>query len=163
MADAANLVRAGLMLYGSSPLAEHQDELQPALTWKSRVTLVRDLPPGRSISYGRTFTTRRSPFTRVATVGVGYGDGYPCSLSGAGAEVLIRGHRCPLLGRVTMDQIMVDATGLGDIVGAGDEVVLIGRQGDQSILAAELAEKAGTITWEIFTRIGARVQRVYVH
>ena len=160
--DSTNMLRAGLMLYGSSPLAEHQEALRPALTWKSRIALVRDLPPGQSISYGRTFLTGREPFTRVATVGVGYGDGYPCSLSGKGAEVLIRGQRCPVLGRVTMDQIMVDVSGLGDEVGAGDEVVLIGGQDQESILASELATKAGTIPWEIFTGISQRVARVYV-
>ena len=89
--EATNLVRAGLMLYGSSPLAEYQSRLRPALTWKSRICLLRDLFPGHSISYGRTFATSREPFTRVATVGVGYGDGYPRALSGNGAEVLIRG------------------------------------------------------------------------
>jgi alanine racemase len=162
-ADATKLVRAGLMIYGSSPLAEHQAELRPALTWKSRITLLRDLPPGHGISYGRTFLTEREPFTRVATIGVGYGDGYPLSLSGQRTEVLVRGQRCPLLGRVTMDQIMVDVTALGDVVVPGDEVVLIGSQGAETILAAELAERAGTIAWEIFTRITPRVRRVYVH
>ncbi|MFT5411687.1 MAG: alanine racemase, partial [Verrucomicrobiales bacterium] len=161
--DATNLVRAGLMLYGSSPLTEHQEKLHPALAWKSRISLVRDLPPGSSVSYGRTFATDRVPFTRVATVSVGYGDGYQRALSGKGAEVLIRGQRCPLLGRVTMDQIMVDVTGLGDVVGAGDEVVLIGEQGAESILAVEVAHKAGTIAWEVFTSISQRVSRVYVH
>ena len=161
--DATSLVRAGLMLYGSSPLTEHQEKLRPALTWKSRISLVRDLPPGCSLSYGRTFTTSREPFTRVATVSVGYGDGYLRSLSGSGAEVLIRGQRCPLLGRVTMDQIMVDVTELGDVVVAGDEVVLLGNQGGETILAAELAERAGTIAWETFTNISQRVTRVYVH
>lgn len=162
-ADGTNLVRAGLMLYGSSPLTEHQNKLHPALAWKSRISLVRDLPPGSSVSYGRTFVTEREPHTRVATVSVGYGDGYQRALSGTGAEVLIRGQRCPLLGRVTMDQIMVDVTLLGDVVVVGDEVVLIGDQGGESILAAELAEKAGTIAWEIFTNISQRVSRVYVH
>jgi alanine racemase len=160
---ATNLVRAGLMIYGSSPLADHQAALQPALTWKSRITLLRDLPPGHGISYGRTFITQRDPHTRVATLGVGYGDGYPRCLSGKGAEVLVRGRRCPVLGRVTMDQIMVDVTELGDAVCTGDEVVLIGDQGDESILAAELARKAGTIAWEIFTGISQRVGREYTH
>ena len=161
--EATSLVRAGLMLYGSSPLAEHQPSLRPAMTWKSRISLLRDLPPGQSISYGRTFFTEREPFTRVATVSVGYGDGYPRALSGRGAQVLVRGQRCPVLGRVTMDQIMVDVSGLGDVVVAGDEVVLIGEQGRERILAGELAELAGTIAWEIFTGITARVSRVYVH
>ena len=161
--EVTNLVRAGLMLYGISPVARHQTRLQPALAWKSRITLVRDLPPGSGISYGRTFLTERQPFTRVATVGIGYGDGYPRALSGRGTEVLIRGQRCPLLGRVTMDQIMVDVTDLGDVVGAGDEVVLIGTQGGEEISAVELADKAGTIAWEILTGITKRVTRIYEH
>ncbi len=161
--EATNLVRAGLMIYGSSPLTEHQEKLRPALTWKSRIALLRDLPPGHSISYGRTFVTGREPFTRVATVSVGYGDGYPRALSGKGTGVLVRGQRCPVLGRVTMDQIMVDVSELGDVVVPGDEVVLIGDQGRESILAAELAERAGTIAWEIFTGITQRASRVYVH
>jgi len=161
--SSTNLVRAGLMLYGSSPLTEHQKRLRPALAWKSRIVLVRDVPPGHGISYGRNFITEREPVTRVATIGVGYGDGYPRALSNQETEVLIRGQRCPLLGRVTMDQIMVDVTDLGDIARQGDEVVLIGDQGNESILAAELADKAGTIAWEIFTGITQRVPRVYVH
>ena len=158
-----NMVRAGLMLYGISPLEAHQEKLRPALAWKTRIALVRNLPPGSGVSYGRTFITEREPFTRVATVSVGYGDGYQRALSGNGADVLIRGQRCPIIGRVTMDQIMVDVTGLGDVVMAGDEVVLIGEQGGESILATELAQKAGTIAWEVFTNISERVSRVYVH
>ncbi len=94
---------------------------------------------------------------RIATVALGYADGYPRRLSNAGADVLIRGRRCAVLGRVTMDQIMVEA---GDAE-PGDEVVLIGPQGDEEILAAELAQKSGTIAWEIFTGIGSRVERVH--
>ena len=98
---------------------------------------------------------------RIATVSVGYGDGYPRHLSNQGAEVLIGGLRCAVLGRVTMDQIMVDITASPEVE-LGTEVVLIGRQGDEEIHAAELAAKAGTIPWEIFTGIGARVIRKHL-
>ena len=158
VARPGDIVRAGLALYGVCPLPEFQSLFRPALSWKTRVVLVRGLQPGRTISYGRTFTTSRE--TRVATIGAGYGDGYPRHLSNVGAEVLIHGRRCPVLGRVTMDQTMVDVTGLPGL-NVGDEVVLIGRQGDQEILASELARKAGTIAWEIFTGISKRVVRVY--
>ena len=154
-----DMVRAGLILYGSSPLPEFQPRLRPVLSWKARVTLLRELPAGRDISYGRTFTTKRS--MQVATVSVGYGDGYQRHLSNAGAEVLIGGRRCPVLGRVTMDQILADVSELPGVQ-TGDEVVLIGRQGEEEILAAELAEKAGTIAWEIFTGISSRVTRRFL-
>lgn len=153
-----NIIRAGLLLYGISPAPQFQDGLQPVLSLKSRVALVRDLPAGSSISYGRTLVTDRP--TRVATLSVGYADGYPRALSNRGAAVLIRGHRCPVLGRVTMDLTMVDATDLPDVA-VEDEAVLIGRQGDKEITARELAERASTIPWEIFTGIGSRVARVY--
>lgn len=153
------IVRAGLMLYGSSPLPEFQHRLLPLLTWKTRVTLLREVPKGRSVSYGRTFITP-GPM-RIATLGAGYGDGYPRRLSNAAGEILLGGQRCPVLGRVTMDQILVDASAVPGIE-AGDEAVLMGRQGTQEILAAELAAKAGTIAWEIFTGITSRVVRRYL-
>ncbi len=153
-----DVVRAGLALYGISPLPEFQARFRPALTWKTRVILVRDVGAGRSISYGRTFITERP--TRVATLAVGYGDGYQRHLSGRDADVLIRGKRCPLLGRVTMDQVMVDVSHLGQL-NVGEEVILVGTQGNETVLASELATKAGTIPWEIFTGITKRVERVY--
>jgi alanine racemase len=156
-ADAGDMVRAGLMLYGSSPLPEFQSRLRPVMTWKTRITLVRLAPAGHGISYGRTYVTERP--TRIATLAVGYADGYQRHLSNRGAEVLIRGHRCPVLGRVTMDQIVVDVNSL-PTVAAGEEAVLMGRQGNEEISAAELAEKAGTIPWEIFTGVGRRVERL---
>lgn len=154
----ATLARPGLALYGVSPIPEATRSLRTTLTWKTRITLLREVPEGTGISYGRTFTTRRT--TLVATLAAGYGDGYPRHLSGQGAEVLISGRRCPVLGRVTMDQILVDVTDL-PAVAAGDEVVLMGEQGSESIDATELAEKAGTIPWEIFTGITSRVERFY--
>lgn len=157
------LIRPGLMLYGVAPEAEFQERLKPVLTLKTRVRLVRRLPAGRSISYGRSYITDRE--TYVATLGIGYGDGYPRSLSGHGAEVLIRGQRCPLLGRVTMDQIMVDVSVLEASSGPvrpGEEVVVYGRQGSDEISVAEVAAKAGTISWEILTSVTQRVEQVAV-
>jgi alanine racemase len=157
-ARSGDLVRVGLSVYGISPLIEFQEKFRPAMTLKTRVVLVRPFGPGRSISYGRTFVTPGR--MKVATLSAGYGDGFDRHLSGQETDVLIKGCRCRLLGRVTMDQIMVDVTHL-DGVEPGDEVVLIGRQGGQEILASELAAKAGTIAWEIFTGITKRVVRVY--
>ena len=156
--QAGALVRPGLMLYGVSPLPERQAELRPALALKTRITLIRDLPAGRGVSYGRTFVTPRA--MHVATLAIGYADGYQRRLSNQGADVLIHGRRCPVLGRVTMDQIMVDVSGVPQAA-IGDEAILIGCAGSEAILASELAAKAGTIPWEIFTSIGTRVDRVY--
>jgi alanine racemase len=153
-----DLVRVGLSVYGVSPLSEFQTNFRPAMTLKTRVVLVRSLGPGRSISYGRTFVT--PGVMKVATLCAGYGDGVDRHLSGRETDVLIHGRRCRILGRVTMDQVVVDVTHL-EQVGPGDEVVLIGRQGDEEILASELAAKAGTIAWEIFTGITKRVVRIY--
>ena len=154
-----DIVRAGLMLYGISPLPEFQKILRPAMALKSRVVLLRNVDSGTSVSYGRTFITSRP--SRLATIGAGYADGYSRSLSNRDASVLIGGKRCPVLGRVTMDLIVADVTDLPD-VGVGDEVVLIGGQGHQEILASDLAARAGTIAWEVFTGIGSRVRRVYL-
>jgi alanine racemase len=155
--QAGDLVRIGLALYGHSPRPEFQPRLRAALTWKTRVLLVRDVPADRSVSYGRTFITPQT--MRIATLAVGYADGYRRHLSGTGAGVLIGGKRCAVLGRVTMDQIMADVTAL-DSVEPGDEVVLIGHQGGEEITVAELAQKSGTVPWEIFTGLGERVARV---
>jgi alanine racemase len=125
------------------------------MSLKSRVTLSRWLPAGHGISYGREYVTSQA--TKVATVGIGYGDGYPRHLSGKGAEVFVGGARCPILGRVTMDQIMIDVTHVPHVK-EGDEVELFGAH----IPVAEIAEKAGTIAWEIFTGITTRVTRQYI-
>jgi alanine racemase len=152
--QATNLTRPGLMLYGHAPIeAAAKAELRTVMTLKARVSLIRELPAGHGVSYGRTFITTRP--TRVATLGIGYGDGYPRHLSGQGAEVLLGGKRVPVLGRVTMDQIMVDATGLA--ISEGDEAEIFGPNVELESLAA----KAGTIAWEILTRVTARVARVH--
>jgi len=155
---ARDIVRAGLVLYGSSPLPEIARLCRPALTWKTRVTLVRDLPVGAGVCYGRTFVTPRP--MRTAVLAAGYADGFPRQVSGRGASVLVGGHRCPVLGRVTMDQIVVDISSLASVA-PGDEAVLIGCQGGESITAEELASQAGTISWHILTGIKSRVARVY--
>ncbi len=154
--ELCNLARPGLMLYGASTQAEVQKLLSNVMTLKSRVTLIRTLPAGHGVSYGRQFVTTKP--TRVATIGIGYGDGYPRHVSGQGADVWIRGKRCPILGRVTMDQVMVDVTDHAEIQ-EGDEVEMFGA----NIPVSEIADKAGTIAWEIFTGITPRVMRCYVN
>ncbi len=151
--DAYDLVRAGLMLYGSVSLPEYQPSLRPVMTWTSRVGLVRDVQAGRTVSYGRTYVTPEP--MRLATVALGYADGYPRQASNRGACVLIGGRRCPVVGRITMDQIIVAAPGAE----VDDEVVLVGSQGSEMILAAELAGWAGTIAWDIFTGVRGRTVR----
>src|SRR5437870_9349579 len=138
-AQAFDIVRAGIMLYGISPLPEFQKLLKPVMTWKTRICLVRDMPKGSSISYGRTFITPRK--MRIATLSAGYADGYPWHLSNRGAAVLVHGQRCALLGRVTMDLIVIDASGL-DHVQVGDDVVLMGRDGSEEISCAEFGGRA---------------------
>lgn len=152
------IVRVGLILYGIAPLPGFENLLRPVMTWKTRIALIRDMPKGHGISYGRTFVTPRA--MRVATLSAGYADGYPRHLSNRDAAVLVRGKRCPLLGRVTMDLMMIDVSNVDAEI--NDEVVLMGRQGDEEISAVELAERAGTISWEIITRIGKRVRRIYI-
>jgi len=155
---AHDLVRPGLMLYGSAYPPKFQPLLRPALTWKARVLLVRDIGRNCSVSYGRTFITAHP--MRIASLAIGYADGFPRQVSGREAHVLVGGKRCPVLGRVTMDQVLVDVTRVPQVT-AGDEAVLIGEQEGEKILARELAEKADTISWDIFTGIGARVRRFY--
>lgn len=153
------IVRAGIILYGISPLPEFQKLLKPVMSWKSRIGLIRDVPKDWSISYGRTFITPRP--MRVATLTCGYADGYPRHLSNREAQMLVRGKRCALLGRVTMDLMVIDVSHVENVE-VGDEVTLMGQQGNEEIPCSELAEKAGTIAWEITTRVGERVRRVLV-
>jgi alanine racemase len=148
-----NLVRPGLSTYGISPLPGHEEKFRNVMTLKSRVTLARTLPAGHGVSYGREYITQKP--TRVATVGIGYGDGFPRHISGHGGEVFIRGRRFPIIGRVTMDQLMVDVT--DSDVSAGDEVEMFGP----NIRVDEVARKAGTIAWEVLTCITPRVVRVH--
>jgi alanine racemase len=150
------LVRPGLALYGAPPIPGVRD-LHPVLSWKTRVVFLKTVPRGTAVSYAGTFRTSRR--SRLATLPVGYADGYRRALSNRG-QVLIRGRRCPVAGRVTMDQVVVDVTGLPG-VDVGEEVVLLGAQGRERITADEMAAWAGTISYEIFCGISARVPRVY--
>ena len=156
---ASDIVRAGIVLYGISPLPQFQARLEPVLTWKTHICLIREMPKGSSISYGRTFVAPRK--MSVATLSAGYADGYPWHLSNRDAAVLVRGQRCAILGRVTMDLMMIDVSPIADAK-VGDDVVLLGRDGNEEISCAELAKTAGTIPWEITTRIGQRVKRVFI-
>ena len=155
---AFDLVRPGLLLYGYNPGGPTCAlPLQPVMEVRTRVLLVRDLPAGVGVSYGRTWVTPRP--SRIATLPVGYADGYPRSLSNR-AEVLIAGHRAPVRGRVCMDLVMVDVTDIPAPVEVGDEVVLLGAQGDASISAWDLARAADTIPYEILAGFSQRVPRV---
>lgn len=152
-------VRSGLALYGLYPSDEvsHALPLKPALTLKSHVASVRQLPAGASISYGRTFITPRP--MPVALVPIGYGDGYHRLLSNRGA-VLINGRRAPIVGRVCMDQVVVDTSGCGPVA-LNDEVVLIGEQGNERITVEEIAGWAETISYEVTTSLLARLPRFF--
>lgn len=152
-------VRPGLALYGMRPSSEWDPPfpLRPAMALKSRVIRIWTLTPGESVGYGRTFIADRE--RRMALVPIGYGDGYPRALSNRGA-VLIRGRRAPVRGRVSMDQIVVEVTEIPGVT-LGDEVVILGRQEEEEIRAEELAAWAGTINYEITTRISPRVPRLY--
>jgi alanine racemase len=154
-----NLVRPGLIIYGLYPKYTFPKliKLKPALSLKTKIAYIKDAPAGRSISYGRTYITDKP--TRIATLPVGYADGYARGLSNR-AEVLVRGRRASVVGRVTMDQTMID---VGHIKGArvGDEVVLLGKQGREVIRAEKLARLAGTIAYEFVCSISNRVPRIY--
>lgn len=154
-----NLVRPGLVIYGMYPKYTFPKliKLKPALALKTKIVFIKDTPPGRSISYSRTYITQRH--TRIATIPIGYADGYPRKLSNHG-DVLIRGQRAKVVGKVTMDQTMID---VGHIKGArvGDEVVLIGKQGRDEIRAETLARTAESIAYEIICSISNRVPRIY--
>jgi len=154
-----DMVRVGIGCYGIAPADELEGrlELRPALSVKARVSHVKVVPSGARVSYGLRYETTHT--TRLATVPIGYADGVPRELPHHGGQALVHGRLCPMAGTVTMDQLMLD---VGDLaVEAGDEVVLIGRQGDQEISAASWARAMGTIAYTIVCGIGPRVPRVY--
>jgi alanine racemase len=168
-------VRPGIMLYGYSPIGQKQNppvppleekdraginhmSLIPSMTIKSKVLCVRNIPAETPISYGRTFVTKRQ--SRVGVIPLGYADGYSRSFSN-NAEMLVKGTRVPVVGRVCMDLTMVDLTEAGDVE-RNDEVVILGRQGREAITAEELASRANTISYEILTSLGNRARRTYV-
>ena len=156
-----NVVRAGITIYGIYPSEEVERDivkLTPAMELKSHVSYVKNVERGTAVSYGGTFVTER--FTRMATIPVGYADGYPRQLSNKG-WVLIRGKKAPILGRVCMDQFMVDVTDIPEVK-AGDEVTLMGRDGEEFISVETLGDLSGRFSYEFVCGISKRVPRVYI-
>lgn len=155
-----NAVRIGLLQFGVLPRPNSllaQVHTEPVFSFKTRVGLVKDLPAGNTVSYGRTYTLKRD--TRIAVLTAGYGDGILRASSNR-AQVIVRGARCPVLGRVTMDQTIVDVTDVPGVT-RGDEAVLFGKQGDAEITVAEFSRWADTIPWETLCSVSKRVPRVY--
>ena len=156
-----NAVRAGITIYGIYPSNEVERDivkLIPAMELKSHVSYVKDLPAGTPISYGGTFASEKD--LRVATIPVGYADGYPRSLSNKG-WVLIRGQKAPIIGRVCMDQFMVDVTDIPEVK-HGDEVTLIGKDGEEFISIETFGDLSGRFSYEFACDISKRVPRVYI-
>jgi len=155
-----DMVRPGIMLYGLYPCRYDGDiRVMPAMSLKARVAQVRDAYPGDTVSYGRTYSVKDR--RRIAAVTVGYADGLHRALSGK-IDVLIRGKRCPQVGRICMDMCMVDVTDVPDAA-VGDEVTVFGTDGRETISVDELAEKAGTISYELLCAVSPRVPRVYIN
>lgn len=156
-----DMVRAGIILYGLYPSPEvdsNKINLQPALELKARVSFVKKVAPGTSISYGRKFITEKESV--IASLPIGYADGYTRRLSNQG-EVLLRGKRVPVVGTVCMDQLMIDASLIPDVK-IDDEVVIIGRQGKECITVEEIAERLKTINYEIICMLSERIPRIYL-
>jgi len=152
-----NLVRPGLALYGLYETSDSRKELEPILSWKTRVGLIKDLEPGDTVGYNRRFTAKEA--VKVAVLPVGYSHGYPFSLSSKG-RVLIRGKSFPIAGQVSMDYTVIDL-GSSSAIQEGDEAVLIGSSGESSVTAGELARLAETIPYEIVTRLNSSIPRFY--
>lgn len=156
-----DMARVGIAMYGMSPSDEVRvDEvpLTPALSWKSRVAFVKEIGAGSSVSYGGLFTAQETML--VATIPVGYADGYPRSLTGKGS-VLIHGRRCPILGRICMDQFMADVSQIPNVK-VGDEVILLGKEKEEQITAEELGALSGRFNYELVCDINKRIPRVYL-
>lgn len=158
-ASALDMVRPGLMTYGVWPTDQppEHNRLEPVLRWEAPIVLIKEIPAGTSIGYGRTYIAGKA--MRAAIVAVGYADGYKHGLSNRG-EVLIQGKRCLVRGTVSMDQIVVDVSHVPE-ANPGDMAVLIGKSGEERITVEELAEKAGVIPYDVLTGIGPRVSRSY--
>lgn len=155
------MVRSGIITYGIYPSEEVKKErldLIPALSWKSHVIHVKEVGPGIGVSYGATYVTEK-PMTRIATVSAGYADGYPRALSNQGC-VLIHGKKAPIIGRICMDQMMVDVTDIPDVQ-VEDVVTLVGTDGDEAITIEEIANPAARFDYEMLCDISSRVTRVY--
>jgi len=155
-----NMVRPGLVIYGMYPSqwVKRQIDVEPVMTFKARVAHLNSIPRGGTVSYGRTYTALKD--CTVAVVSVGYGDGYSRALSNKG-EVLIRGKRFSIVGVVCMDLTMVDVTGHPEIR-VGDEVILMGKSGEEEITADELARLSGTISYDVTCSVGPRVPRLFI-
>lgn len=157
-----NLVRAGIAIYGLYPSEEVDRKsvvLRPALSLKSHIAFVKEIAPGTPVSYGGTFVAQKT--MRIATIPIGYGDGYPRSLSDVG-YVLIHGKRAPIIGRICMDQFMVDVSDI-PLAEFGDRVTLIGKDGDESLPVEVLSELSGRFNYEFVCDLGKRIPRVYMH
>ena len=153
---ALNMVRAGISLYGYPPVPTTM-KLCPCMRWSADISFIKELPAGEYVSYGRTYRSDRP--IRVATITCGYGDGYFRN-AGKDGYVLIRGKRAKIVGRICMDQMMADITGI-EGVSAGEEAVLIGREGEEEISAEDIASWAGTISYEVLLSVGSRVDRIF--
>ena len=155
-----NLVRSGILIYGLHPSSAipRPSDFTPALAFKTRLALIREVPRGTFVSYGSTFETTRP--SRIGVLMVGYADGFRRGPRNYG-EVLVRGSRAPIVGRVCMDQTMIDVTEI-EAAQSGDEVVLIGKQGTAEITAEQVGENLGTNNYEVVTTISARVPRLYI-
>jgi alanine racemase len=155
-----DMVRPGISIYGLTPFkhAERFLKLKPILSWKAKIIFLKKVPAGFCVSYGRTFITNRTSV--IATIPVGYADGYNRLLSNK-SDVLVHGKRCPVSGRITMDMTMIDVTGVKGVV-LGDEVVLIGAQGEEDIKVDELAKIQNTVNYEVTCAISVRVPRIVV-
>ena len=155
-----NMSRLGIVIYGltSSELVKEQWGIEPVMSVKSVVAMVKEIEEGTTVSYGRTFTAEKK--MKIATIPIGYADGYTRRLSGKGARMIIGGEYVPIIGTICMDMCMVDVTGLE--VKEGDPVTVIGKEGDKEVTVDEVAKKSGTINYEITCDISKRVPRVYV-
>lgn len=157
---ALDMVRCGIILYGCEPSDEFSlgVELRPSMQWKTAVAMVKDVPAGQTVGYGMTYEA--PSMRRVATLPVGYADGYRRNMQGK-AYVLAGGKRCPVVGRICMDHTMVDVTDAGN-VSVGDEVILLGRQGDEAITAFEMGQWQDSINYEVTCGVSKRVAREYI-
>ena len=151
------MVRIGIALYGY-PMGSYSEVVRPILQWEAEITHIKTVAPGEAVGYGVTYRADRP--LQVATIAAGYGDGFSRRLSNLG-QVLVGGKRCPIIGRMCMDQCMVDVTGAGPVQ-VGDSAVLLGRQGEAQLLADEIAGWLGTIPYEVLLCISPRVPRVYI-
>lgn len=158
-----NMVRAGLILYGMYPSdtvrKQSKIDIKPAMTFKANIIQIKAVPPGTGISYNRTYVTDKE--TIIATLSVGYADGLTRNLSNKG-QVLVAGQKAEIIGRICMDQCMIDITNIKGEVNVGDEVVIYGSQGENSISIDDVAKKAGQINYELCCIVGRRIPRVYI-